>query len=238
MIKHFDTNTVGRDFVVGDIHGCTATFHSMLQQIGFDKSVDRMFSVGDLIDRGPDSPGALALLNEPWFHAVRGNHEDILLIITEQDGDWDWWVQNGGAWARGRTKEELAEYSATIHALPLAISVGKDDKRFNVIHAEFYGSDKDLDTSEFDNYIAQQIMWGRTLIRATDESAARAQNGLSTTYCGHTVIEQIQQHGQQVYIDTGAFVSYWGKADAHKHALTIIEPATNFFWRCNSIETR
>lgn len=38
-----------------------------------------MLSVGDLVDRGPDSIGCLKLLEAPWFHAVMGNHEQLLL---------------------------------------------------------------------------------------------------------------------------------------------------------------
>lgn len=49
-----------------------------------------MFSVGDLIDRGGKSRDCLSLLYEKWFHAVKGNHEDILNIIVNEGGDWKW----------------------------------------------------------------------------------------------------------------------------------------------------
>lgn len=71
-------NLVGRDFVIGDLHGCTLALEELLNHVRFDKSKDRLFSVGDLVDRGPDSIGALALLNERWFFAVLGNHEHML----------------------------------------------------------------------------------------------------------------------------------------------------------------
>src|SRR3546814_7017992 len=77
--QRMPANTVGRDFIVGDMHGCLDLFQAQLDRIGFDPTKDRIFSVGDLADRGPDSMGCLRLLREPWFHAVRGNHEDMLL---------------------------------------------------------------------------------------------------------------------------------------------------------------
>lgn len=55
--KIFEINEVGKDFIVGDIHGCLDQLKFQLSVTGFDKSKDRLFSVGDLIDRGPDSAG-------------------------------------------------------------------------------------------------------------------------------------------------------------------------------------
>jgi len=54
-ILKLPTNTTGKDFVVGDLHGCYDLLESLLGAVSFDKSKDRLFSVGDLIDRGPNS---------------------------------------------------------------------------------------------------------------------------------------------------------------------------------------
>ena len=51
-VKRFAANTAGRDFAVGDIHGHFTRLQSALDKAGFEPSVDRLFSVGDLIDRG------------------------------------------------------------------------------------------------------------------------------------------------------------------------------------------
>ena len=72
-------NEAGRDFVVGDLHGHRELLERQLEQMGFNTHFDRLFSVGDLIDRGPHSLATLALIEEPWFHAVLGNHELRLL---------------------------------------------------------------------------------------------------------------------------------------------------------------
>ena len=45
-------NRTGRDFVVGDVHGCFRTLEQALGQVGFDRERDRLFSVGDLVNRG------------------------------------------------------------------------------------------------------------------------------------------------------------------------------------------
>ncbi len=77
MIKHFDINKVGADYVIGDIHGCFASFDQALLNVKFDPTNDRLFSVGDLVDRGTESRECLRWMARDWFHAVRGNHEQM-----------------------------------------------------------------------------------------------------------------------------------------------------------------
>ena len=71
MIKHFEMNTKGKDFVVGDIHGCFSKLQEQLWTIGFNEEVDRLFCVGDLIDRGPESYKFEEWLDYPWFNSVQ-----------------------------------------------------------------------------------------------------------------------------------------------------------------------
>lgn len=78
LVQHFEPNPHGRDLVVGDIHGCMEQFECVLARANFDFQRDRLFSVGDLVDRGDHSARALRLLAEPWFHVVIGNHEAML----------------------------------------------------------------------------------------------------------------------------------------------------------------
>lgn len=79
FIKHYSANQFGRDFVVGDIHGCYDELIKLIEYVSFDYTKDRMFCTGDLIDRGPKSEESINLLTKPWFHSVLGNHEDLVL---------------------------------------------------------------------------------------------------------------------------------------------------------------
>src|SRR5690606_31496336 len=100
MIQCFERNTVGRDFAVGDIHGHFARLSAALDAAGFDPAKgDRLFSVGDLVDRGPECEKAIDWLAEPWFHAVRGNHEDIAIRYAKGNPvDQAIYSRNGGDW--------------------------------------------------------------------------------------------------------------------------------------------
>jgi len=54
-VKHFDMNITGRDFAVGDIHGCDRELQTALNAVKFIEQTDRLFSVCDLVDRGEES---------------------------------------------------------------------------------------------------------------------------------------------------------------------------------------
>lgn len=222
MVKHFPENDAGRDFVVGDLHGRPDLFYGLLQTVRFDIDIDRVFSVGDLIDRGRDSMGALALLDEPWFFAVRGNHEQMLIDVAANpsSGAWRWWIDNGGLWARGLLPSELSEWAARLEALPLAITVGAGDNRFNVLHAEFFGTDANLDAGRFDPRTEERLMWGRT--RILNDWSGNDDELLSMTYVGHTVVPQMMTIGSHVYLDTGGVFN---------GVLSMIEVATGLLYQ-------
>ncbi|EOV9087845.1 metallophosphoesterase [Pseudomonas aeruginosa] len=56
-----------------------------MREAQFSPTHDRLFVVGDLIDRGPGSHRCARFLAQPYVHAVRGNHEDMLLQLYPED---------------------------------------------------------------------------------------------------------------------------------------------------------
>lgn len=66
-------------FVVGDLHGCYTLLMSELEKASFDPERDLLISVGDLVDRGAENVECLELITMPWFRAVRGNHEQMMI---------------------------------------------------------------------------------------------------------------------------------------------------------------
>lgn len=65
----------GRRIVVGDIHGCYDELMELLEKVGIGDD-DRIFSVGDLITKGPNSKEVLELfMTDARFATVIGNHD-------------------------------------------------------------------------------------------------------------------------------------------------------------------
>jgi hypothetical protein len=72
-----------RTIVVGDVHGCSSELETLLDTVSFGVT-DRLVMVGDLVARGPDSRGVLALVRGAGGRSVLGNHEAKLLAWRER----------------------------------------------------------------------------------------------------------------------------------------------------------
>jgi serine/threonine protein phosphatase 1 len=141
--RHYYKNTRGRDFIVGDVHGYFDELRNALLAIEFDVYKDRLFSVGDLVDRGHKSINATDWLSQPWFHAVRGNHEDFAIRYASKHHDElrppptdDQYKQWGGQWFVDLSKTQQESIARIFKMLPIGISVDTDKGPVGIIHAD------------------------------------------------------------------------------------------------------
>jgi bis(5'-nucleosyl)-tetraphosphatase (symmetrical) len=70
-----------RRIFVGDIQGCLRQFDELLAQLALQPG-DQLYSVGDLVNRGPDSLGVLRRACTLGMRVVLGNHDLHLLRIA------------------------------------------------------------------------------------------------------------------------------------------------------------
>jgi len=90
-----------RVFAIGDIHGCCRTFKKLLlEKLGIKKS-DKIYCIGDYVDRGKDSKGVIDFIidlrkNGYQIHTLRGNHEQMMLDSTIDQQKLNHWLINGG----------------------------------------------------------------------------------------------------------------------------------------------
>lgn len=70
-----------RLIIVGDVHGQKKALEDLLAKLDFKKEMgDHLVFTGDLVNKGPDSAGVVALAMKLGAHSVRGNHEDRVLL--------------------------------------------------------------------------------------------------------------------------------------------------------------
>lgn len=203
----FDRNRTGRDFVVGDVHGCFGLLSNIMTRVQFDETRDRMFSVGDLVDRGPSSRAALYWLAKPWFHAVRGNHEQMAIDAALGRIDVDLHKLNGGEWFYRLTLSEQIDFSRVFQQMPLTIEVDTPMGLVGLLHAEPPCSDwrelvQELDRTHPDSPFVHSLLWGRDIVRGR-RPFSRMEN-IDRVYCGHTPVAVPHSIGNLHYIDTGA----------------------------------
>ncbi|MFP4369097.1 MAG: metallophosphoesterase family protein [Candidatus Kapaibacterium sp.] len=89
-----------RVFIIGDIHGCNKTFNSLLYDNLRVNTEDKIYLLGDYIDRGPDSCGVVDTIlnlqaNGYELECLIGNHEQMLLDSLNSIEDFQLWMQNG-----------------------------------------------------------------------------------------------------------------------------------------------
>ena len=76
-----------RTLFIGDVHGCVDELQDLLRVAEVDARTDRVILVGDLVAKGPDSVGVVALARERGFEAVLGNHDAKVLKMGRDGGD-------------------------------------------------------------------------------------------------------------------------------------------------------
>ncbi|AHL33190.1 phosphoprotein phosphatase [Pseudomonas brassicacearum] len=213
----FPPNKEGRDFAVGDIHGHFKLLTKALDKVDFNTEVDRIFSVGDLIDRGPDSIDALNWLEKPWFHAVRGNHEHMLIECISGHGDIPRHIRNGGAWLYDLQPDIQQELSKALQKLPLMIEINlSSDQTIGIVHAEApvirsndgWQEAKDAIAGKSGEQHQRQALktalYAREKIEQQDHTPIK---GIDRLYVGHSTVPGVRRLGNVLYIDTGCAFS-------------------------------
>lgn len=88
-----------RLIAIGDIHGCRTALEALLEAIAPTQQ-DTIVTLGDYIDRGPDSRGVIDTLIElgqcSQLVGILGNHEEMMLEVLDHGASHHAWLRYGG----------------------------------------------------------------------------------------------------------------------------------------------
>ena len=206
MIRRFSRNERGRDFAVGDIHGHFTKLMAALRAAGFSPANgDRLFSVGDLVDRGPENHLVLEWLAKPWFHAVRGNHEDIAIRYAKGNPvDLESYSINGGSWFMAMDEKRQKEFAAAFDQLPYALEIETEQGLVGLVHANVptYDWGGLADALRRRRQSRDLTIWDRRRIQS---EITKPVANVRAVVVGHTPVEVVTVLGNVHHIDTAGW---------------------------------
>ncbi|HWB00994.1 MAG TPA: metallophosphoesterase family protein [Pirellulales bacterium] len=211
-----------RVLTIGDIHGCTRAFDAVLAAAELAPN-DWLVTLGDYVDRGPDSRGIMDRLidlnKSGRLVALRGNHEEMMLDAREDIGLMGAWLQYGG--------------EDTLHSYGTNGQIGSlddvpDDHWMFLEHqcVDWFESERHFFVHanadpklHLPDQPATMLRWAKFVDPPPHRSG-------KIMVCGHTVQENgwPRNIGHAVCIDTGIYDHGW---------LTCLDVGSGQFWQAN-----
>ncbi|MAT68634.1 MAG: serine/threonine protein phosphatase [Planctomycetaceae bacterium] len=212
------TEVAGRTIAVGDVHGCATALATVLEMIQ-PQAGDTIVALGDVVDRGPDSHGAieqlLVLRERCHLVCIMGNHEQMLLDAVDGHMPVQEWLYHGGAetldsYGHGKGVDAIdADHLAFMRTW---VDVYETPGEF-FAHGNYWAT-RALDRQPWRDLRWQSLKW---------HTPGPHRSG-KTAVLGHSSNKQgrIVNLGHLVCIDTYCCGGEW---------LTALEPSTGHVWQ-------
>ena len=210
-----------RLLAIGDIHGCSRALDALLEAVDLQFG-DTLVTLGDYVDRGPDSQGVLERLialdarDDVALIPILGNHDQMMLEAYRGGGqDWLYGYGLPTLASYGGGPEELSAVPAEHWAFLERCVDYHETQRHLFVHANAYPDYPLADTPVY------MLRWEK--LRA---ETSRPHDSGKTLICGHTSQKDghVLDLGHAVCIDTYAHGGGW---------LTCLDVNANRLWQAN-----
>jgi bis(5'-nucleosyl)-tetraphosphatase (symmetrical) len=116
-------------YAIGDVQGCFTELQQLLEKIKFNCDKDRLWFVGDLVNRGPDSLETLRFVKDLGASAVTvlGNHDLHLIIVAAGHGK----MRDDDTLQKILTSSDRDELIEWLKSLPLVYA----EENYLMVHA-------------------------------------------------------------------------------------------------------
>ena len=208
-----------RTLAIGDIHGCFRSLVTLEKLVPFE-SGDRIITLGDYVDRGPDSRAVLdwIITNRAKYNlvAIRGNHELMMYAAAASPRHYSEWIAAGG-------EKTLASYSkrADLDDVPQSHwdFLKHDCRPYFETKTHFFvhaNAHPDMPLSDQPDYMLYWEFLGKTAPHVSGKIMV----------CGHTPQREgvPLNDGHAVCLDTWAHATGW---------LTCLDVDTGCYWQAN-----
>ncbi|MBX9792313.1 MAG: serine/threonine protein phosphatase [Pirellulales bacterium] len=209
-----------RTIAIGDIHGCSTALRALIEGID-PRPDDTIVTLGDYIDRGPDSRGVIETLiglkQRCRLVLLMGNHEEMLFQAFRGPDDLRFWLQFGGeetldSYGRSRSLDLIPHE----HLLFLRRCRNYFETDTHIFVHASYSTDRRLDET------SEQILRWLPITHSTPPPHFSGK----TVIVGHTPQEsgRILDLGHVKCIDTGCCTGGW---------LTALDVKSGHNWQAN-----
>ncbi|GAB6260191.1 metallophosphoesterase [Photobacterium sp. 53610] len=212
MHEYLQLDTHDDIYFLSDPHGQFGLMQDVLDKVGFrfpenGKVRDRLFILGDLIDRGPDSLRLLQTVQQnPAFYAIQGNHEQMAMQAIHEGSDKALWLMNGGRWHEDCDQETLSEMLTFAASLPLCYTLQINGHQIGLVHAgvpepyDWQAFTRQCDAGCLTHEDLTYALWDRKAFsHDPDTNIAH----IDAVLMGHNIVSGLKPKvcGNRVYID-------------------------------------
>ncbi|SHH63452.1 metallophosphoesterase [Ferrimonas marina] len=245
MIERLDVPEGHTVLLVGDLHGHYGRLIEALRYLGYLRSRTRprlfenitLVSLGDLVDRGPDSARLVNLFtsSDPGYKMVRGNHEQMVIDSGHCEDTAELHKVNGGRWFHDLEPDAQVEIRTKLARVPVAMEIRFSEASVvGAVHAEvpvlagvtwsewLNALDREEGLGELTREeLVEKALWGREV---SEMSKAPPVPGIDLVAMGHTAyLRGPRRDGNRLYLDTRAYQSEWPNCYLTLLALSVEE---------------
>lgn len=212
----------GRLIAIGDIHGCYTALEKLLNILAL-RECDQLVTLGDYVDRGPDSRKVLdrliALFEAGRLLPLRGNHELMMMRARDSLHEEKFWRTYGG-------DDALESYSTEERQGRLSDVPDRHWRFLATDCRDWHETDEHIfvhasahPALPMNQQVEDELFWQSLLDRGPHVSG-------KTIICGHSVQQSgaPTNLGHTICIDTGAYGGGW---------LTALEVRTLSYFQAN-----
>lgn len=190
----------GRSIIIGDVHGCADELQDLLQAVQHTAD-DRVFFVGDLVARGPDSRAVLDICRRTRAQGVLGNHEARLLEARNARRAGELGPRLGPSHAQLMSELSSADWEL-LEGLPLTLSLAEHGAV--IVHAGIVPG-VPLDEQKREDLLKMRALEpdGTATSSWRERSWAQDYHGPLHVIFGHNATSGLQLHPYATGLDSG-----------------------------------